>query len=401
MIRPLRIAMVTEYAYPVLGGISEHVHFLSRELAQLGHDVTVVTSQPPRGMRAAADVIDADHRVHAGYRTVRIGHSIPLPSNGSIARVSVGHALKRRLGRVQAPMDVVHSQGLAGPFFPLWSLRASQAPCTVGTFHTYFDGGHIAYRTLRAYLATTLGNADRKIAVSKACVMSTGRYFPDEVFDIVPNGIDTEFFRPLERPGERLPGPPRILFVGRFDPRNGLGTLLDAAAILQDRGYEFEVQVVGDGPARPLYEHHARRAGIWDRVRWLGLLNEERPELYRQASVLAAPCTLASFGVILLEAFASGIPVVCADNVGFRQVIRDGAPGEFVPGDNPTALADGLAKVLDDAGLREDWGRRGREVAEARYAWPIVARQIEEIYIEVLESKGIDLRVAAPMTARG
>jgi len=400
MIRPLRIAMATEYAYPVLGGISEHVHFLSRELANLGHDVTVVTSNPPRSMRAAADFADADHRVNAGYRTVRIGRSVPVVSNGSIARVTMGRAIKRRLERIQAPMDVVHAQGLAGPFMALWSLRASKALCTVGTFHTYFDGGHIAYRTLHQYIATTLGNADRKIAVSNACVVSTGQYFPDEVFDIVPNGIDTEFFHPLEHADERLPGPARILFVGRFDPRNGLGTLLDAARILQDRGYEFEVQVVGDGPARPLYEHHAKRAGVWDRIKWLGLLNEERPELYRQATVLAAPCTLASFGVILLEAFASGIPVVCADNIGFRQVIRDGAPGEFVPGDNPEALANGLATVLDDAGLRADWGRRGRAVAEERYAWPIVARQIEEIYIEVLESKGVDLRVGTASAMR-
>jgi glycosyltransferase involved in cell wall biosynthesis len=104
--------------------------------------------------------------------------------------------------------------------------------------------------------------------------------------------------------------------------------------------------------------------------------------------------------VILLEAFASGIPVVCADNIGFRQVIRDGAPGEFVPGDNPEELANGLAKVLDDPGLREDWGRRGRLVAEERYAWPIVARQIEQIYIEVLESKGVDLRVGTASATR-
>lgn len=400
MIRPLRIAMVTEYAYPVLGGISEHVHFLSRELATLGHDVTVVTSNPSRGSRTAAELTDAAHRVDSGYRTVRIGHSIPVVSNGSIARVSVGRALKRRLARIQAPMDVVHAQGLAGPFMALWALRASKALCTVGTFHTYFDGGHIAFRVLHPYISTALGNMDRKIAVSQACVVSLDQYFPDEHFDIVPNGIDTEFFHPLDDPSERTPGPPRILFVGRFDPRNGLGTLLDAARILQDQGFEFEVQVVGDGPARPLYEHHAKKVGVWDRVQWLGLLNEERPELYRQATVLAAPCTLASFGVVLLEAFASGIPVVCADNIGFRQVLRDGAPGEFVPGDDPQALAAGLAKVLSDPDLRADWGRRGRQVAQERYAWPIVARQIEAIYAEVLESKGVDVRRGAAATRR-
>jgi len=395
MIRPLRIAMVTEYAYPVLGGISEHVHFLSRELAQLGHDVTVVTSRSPRRLRASAIEIDAEHRLTSGYRTVRLGHSVPVVSNGSIARVSVGRALKRRLGRVQAPMDVVHAQGLAAPFLPLWALRASKAPCTVGTFHTYFDGGHIAYRLLHPYLGTALGNADRKIAVSEACVVSSGQYFPSEHFDIVPNGIDTDFFRPLDHAGDRQPGPARILFVGRFDPRNGLGTLLDATRILMDQGFEFEVQVVGDGPTRPIYERHAKHIGVWDRIRWLGLLNEERPELYRQATVLAAPCTLASFGVVLLEAFASGIPIVCADNIGFRQVIRDGAPGEFVSGDNPEALAQGLSKVLTDAALREDWGRRGRQVAEERYAWPSVARRIQDLYVEVLEGKGVNLAAAA------
>jgi phosphatidylinositol alpha-mannosyltransferase len=399
MTRPLRIAMVTEYAYPVLGGISEHVHFLSRELAQRGHDVTVVTSHPTRSARQAADQLDAQHRLESGYRTIRIGQSLPVVANGSIARVSVGRALKRRLARVQAPMDVVHAQGLAAPCMPLWALRASKALCTVGTFHTYFDGGRVAYRVLHPYVATALGNMDRKIAVSQACVVSLEQYFPNEEFDIVPNGIDTEFFSPLASPSDRAPGPPRILFVGRFDPRNGLGTLLDATRILKDQGHDFTVQIVGDGPARPLYERHARRVGVWDRLEWLGLLNEERPELYRQATVLAAPCTLASFGVVLLEAFASGIPVVCADNVGFRQVIRDGAPGEFVTGDDPAALAAGLAKVLSDDGLRADWGARGRAVAESRYAWPIVARNIEDIYYEVLESKGVDVRTDAGTAA--
>ena len=249
MMRPLRIAMVTEYAYPVLGGISEHVHFLSRELAQLGHDVTVVTSHPPHGHAGRRR---PDRRRAPRRRGLSHGAHRSFDSRGlqRVDRARVGGAaLKRRLGRVQAPMDVVHAQGLAGALMALWSLRASKAPCTVGTFHTYFDGGHIAYRVMHPYIATALGNADRKIAVSDACVMSTGQYFPDEVFDIVPNGIDTEFFSPVPRPEARLEGPARILFVGRFDPRNGLGTLLDAAAILQARGYDFEVQVVGDGPA--------------------------------------------------------------------------------------------------------------------------------------------------------
>ncbi len=175
--------------------------------------------------------------------------------------------------------------------------------------------------------------------------------------------------------------------MGRFDTRNRLDVLLQAARILQDEGRDFVVQVVGDGPLRPVYHRQARSLGVWDRIRWLGLLDRERPRLYREATVFAAPCVLASFGVVLLEAMASGTPIVCADNVGFRQVIRDGAPGRFVPPDDAAALAAGIAEQLDDADRRRDWGARGRAVAVERYSWPEVARRVEELYLDVLASK--------------
>jgi phosphatidylinositol alpha-mannosyltransferase len=378
--------MVTEYAYPILGGVSEHVHFLSRELAALGHDVTVITSRPPKALRDAAARLDARAEAEDGYRTLRVGHSMPVVSNGSIARVSVGFRLKAKVARAIREADVVHAQGLAPPTLGLFALRTSRAPVTVGTFHTYFQGGHWAYRVFLRYVAATLARLDRKIAVSRACLDALEPYFPGG-YDIVPNGIDVDLFRPLGSDEPRPPGPPRILFVGRFDPRNGLHTLLHAAKILQDEEREFLIQVVGDGPARTRYQALAKRLGVWDRVEWLGLLREERPQLYREATVLAAPCTLASFGVVLLEALASGTPVVAADNVGFRQVIRDGAPGRFVAPEDSGALAAGLAEVLDRPALRADWAARGRAVAVERYSWPRVAAQVEAIYAEVLAAK--------------
>jgi phosphatidylinositol alpha-mannosyltransferase len=392
---PLRVAMVSEFAYPVLGGVSEHVHFLSRGLAARGHDVTVITSNVGDAGEAAA--LDRRGWSEHGYRTVRLGRSVPVLSNGSISRFSAGLGLQHRLGEALRDADVVHAQGLAPPTLPLFALRSSVAPVTVGTFHTYFDGGHWAYRLFLRYVQTALSRMDRKIAVSDACIQALEPYFPGP-YEVIPNGIDTDLYRPLV-PGERAPaGPPRILFVGRFDPRNALGDLLEAAARLRREGRDFVVQVVGDGPARPIYEKRARRLGLWDRIEWLGLVNEDRPRLYREATVLAAPCVLASFGVILLEAMASGIPVVCADNIGFRQVIRDGAPGRFVPPHDPAALAAGLAEVLDDPGLRADWGTRGRRVTEERFAWPQVAARIEDLYLEILAEKG---RGPAPPRARG
>jgi phosphatidylinositol alpha-mannosyltransferase len=373
--------MVTEYAYPVLGGISEHVHFLSRELVALGHDVTVLTGNA--GSPASLRQVDRDAERDHGYTTRRIGRAVPIPMNGSIARSTLLAMPWATMRRQLAGADVVHAQGLVGPVMPLLAAAVSEAPVTVGTFHTYVEGGqHWAYRLMGPYVRRVLARLDRRIAVSEACVDGLIGSFPGS-FDVIPNGVDCERFHPIAADGPRPDGPPRILFVGRLEPRNALSDLIHAAAQIAASGRDFVVQVAGDGPTRGVNERLAKRLGIADRIEWLGLIHDDLPKRYREATLLAAPCTLASFGVVLVEAFASGTPIVCADNVGFRQVIRDGAPGRFVPMRDPDALAVAIGDVLDDAALRSDWAARGRQIATERYDWPRVARQVEALYREV------------------
>ena len=373
--------MVAEYAYPVLGGISEHVHFLSRELVALGHEVTVITgnARSPASLRQ----VDRDAERDFGYRTRRIGRAVPLPMNGSIARSTLLAMPWATMRRELLGADVVHAQGLIGPVLPLLATAVSEAPVTVGTFHTYVEGGqHWGYRLAHGYLNRVLGRLDRRIAVSEACVDGLVGAFPGH-YDVIPNGVDCERFRPLSGDDARPAGPPRILFVGRLEPRNALGDLLRAAAQVAGSGRDFVIQVAGDGPARGVNQRLAKRLGIADRVEWLGLIHDDLPARYREATMLAAPCTLASFGVILIEALASGTPIVCADNVGFRRVLRDGAPGRFVPMRDPDALAVAIGAVLDDGPLRRRWGARGRQVAIERYDWPGVALQVESVYREI------------------
>ena len=380
--------MVTEFAYPLLGGVSEHVHNLSRELVALGHDVTVVTGNLHRDTTQT----DAQLTASSGYRIHRVGRSIPVYTNGSIARVSAGLRVKPRVARTIRDMDVVHAQGLAAPVLPLWALRTTRAPVTVGTFHTYFTpAGHRLYRLFFSYVGNSLARMDRRIAVSEPCVEAIAPIFPGH-FDIIPNGIDCDEFRPLRSDESRPPGPPRILFMGRFDPRNGLGVLLDATAMLRDAGVDMAVDIVGDGPTRPLYERQARRLRIEDHLVWHGLLRDERARLYREATVFAAPCTLASFGVVLLEAMASGTPIVCADNIGFRQVIRGDVPGQFVPPNDAEAMAAEIAALLDDPARRAAWSRAGRAAAVRDYSWPSVAARVEALYRSVLVGKGLSIR---------
>lgn len=381
----LRIAMVTEYAYPILGGVSEHVHFLSRELVELGHEVTVVSGNTaPRGQ---LDTVDRAAERNHGYRTVRVGRAIPVPSNGSIARFSVGPGLEAAMRRAVAGVDVVHAQGLVGSRLARKAVVTSDAPVTVGTFHTYVESdNYLPYRIFLDPLNRLLARLDRRIAVSQACVDSLQPYFPGR-YDVIPNGVDCRRFRPLAA-GEPAPdGPPRILFVGRLEPRNALADLLRAASLLAAWGRDFIIQVAGDGPTRGVNERLARKLGIADRIEWLGMIHDDLPRRYREATVFAAPCTLASFGVILVEALASGTPVVCADNVGFRQVIRDGAPGRFAPMRDPDGLAEGIASLLDDAVLRAEWAERGRRLAQERYDWPGVAQAVVDVYRDVAAVK--------------
>ena len=216
--------MVTEYAYPVLGGVPEHVHNLSREMVARGHEVTVLTSLAPFGMKARAREIDAENLSVHGYRTLRMGVSMPVISNGSIARVSVGIGLKAAMSRALRGMDVVHAQGLASPMLCLWALRTSRAPVNVGTFHTYFEGGHWGYKHFFTYVRSAMARTDRLIAVSEACITALRPYFGERPFDIIPNGVDVDLYHPLARIEPRPADTPRILFMGRFDPRNGLDT---------------------------------------------------------------------------------------------------------------------------------------------------------------------------------
>ena len=380
----MKIAMVTEYAYPLPGGVSEHVHFLSRELVRMGHEVTVISGRLHR------QTGDHDRRLatKSGYRIVRVGHSLPFYINGSIARLTLGPRVRVRLKHALRGMDVIHAQGLASPSLPIMAL-SGEAPVITGTFHTYFTPGkHLLFRLCYHWVGRGLNRLHRRIAVSSACIEALDPIFPGN-WDIIPNGIDCELFRPLG-PDERRPeGPPRILFVGRFDPRNALDVLLDAAALLRDRGHDFVIDVVGDGPTRSVYERQARRLDLWDRITWHGLVIDGRDRLYREATVFACPCTLASFGVVLLEAMASGTPIVACDNIGFRQVIRDSAPGRFVPPRDATALAEGIEELLADPARRADWAVRGREAAVTRYSWASVARQVEGLYREVLHSNGL------------
>jgi phosphatidylinositol alpha-mannosyltransferase len=368
--RPLRIGIVTEYYYPHLGGIVEHVHFFAREARRLGHHVDIITSHIESG---ASDP-----------HIIRVGHSQSVYANGSQARLSVGIGLKRQLKRIfeDGRYDIVHIHSPLSPSLPLLAIDAADCP-VVGTFHTYFDKSHL-YGIARKQLQKKLNKLSAAIAVSHSTTIALNRYF-EANWTIVPNGIDLDLFNPHAPPppGVRT-DVPVILFLGRFDPRNGLTTLFDAYRKVKGRSREAQIVVVGDGPLRSHYHRAARGdAGIV----FVGAVLGARPSYYAHSAIYACPTTKASFGITLLEAMACETAVVCSDILGFRDVVKHEREALMFPCGNVDALADDLVRLLDDETLRARLGKAGRQNAEA-YGWPSVTAAVLDVYTAVLGGRG-------------
>ncbi len=369
----MRIALVAEDYYPQLGGVAEHVHNLALHLNRLGHTTTVITSH-------MGDHPDAEF-------VRRVGTSRVIYANGGVSRLTTGWRLRRRLEVLfrTGRYDIVHVHGGLAPTF---GLAAPAAAGRVGipvvaTFHSWFARS-LGCRVFRRPLQTILDRHAATIAVSQPVVDANARYFHAE-WEIIPNGVDMNFFQPNgRRPTDALTERPRLLFLGRIEPRNGLGTLLDAMPRILARYPSALLTVAGDGPWRGYYERRARELGA--SVRFVGQVFEDRPDFYGSADLYLCPTTIASFGVTLLEAMACGAPMIVSDNLGFRSVIDGGAEAVLVPKDDPGVWAETTIALLGDPERRAAMGRAGLAKA-AQFAWPRIARQELAVYERVLGTR--------------
>lgn len=376
--RSMKIALVSEYYYPLLGGITEHVYNLARTLEARGHDVTVIT----HNIRPRSSHHYPDEPVR--FRVKRFGRGIPIYSNGSFARVTISRTLQADLREYfdRERFDVIHAHSPLTPILPMAAIRQSNAPATVGTFHTYFEKSR-GYSLLKNTVDEFMNMMDGRIVVSEACVHALSRYFDSE-YRVIPNGVDPDYFHPGAVSDPAFDdGKLNILFVGRFDPRNGLRTMLEAFKLVKREFDRCRLIIVGDGPLKPYYRSLVSN-GLADDVHFAGLVNGGRPAYYAAADIFCTPCTKASFGVVLLEAMSAGTPIIASDISGYRLVMDDGRQGKLVPEDSPEAFAAGLLDLLRDPELRRLMGNEGRRTVLECYSWDLVAEQVEDFYVKLL-----------------
>jgi phosphatidylinositol alpha-mannosyltransferase len=332
----VRVGLVCPYSWSVPGGVQSHVAGLARALGDLGVDAEVL---------APSDTTSDD--------MLALGRSVPIPSNGSVQRVALSPAAVARTARAVRGRgyDVVHVHEPMLPAVGLTALAAARVP-VVATFHMYRQA-LLWYAVFGPVVRAAARRIDAFLAVSPAAAEYARRGTGREL-EIVPNGIDVAAFAALEpeRRGNR------ILFIGRDEPRKGLRVLRDAHARL-----ERPAELVLVGPNGHVPDAELRR------------------ELAR-ADVLVAPSLGGeSFGIVLVEAMAAGVPVVASDIPGYREVLP-GAAGVLVPPGDPDALAQAIGGLLADDERRARLGAAGRLEAE-QYAWPRIAQRTLEIYERV------------------
>jgi phosphatidylinositol alpha-mannosyltransferase len=288
--------------------------------------------------------------------------------------------------------DVLHFHEPLLPAVPMTLLRLSRT-ANVGTFHA-FARSNIGYHYGRPLLRPYLDYIHRGIAVSEPARAFFNKYFPEYPVRVIPNGVDLKTFRPGLAPirhlrDERV----NVLFVGRLEKRKGLGDLLRGYQFMRARFENCRLIIVGDGPLKPQVERFISDHRLPDVVMAGYVPDSVLPRYYASADIFCTPATGAeSFGIVLLEAMASGLPIVATEVPGYMSVLESGRDSLTVRPTGWAELGAALLILARDADLRHRLGARGLERSR-RFSWQAVASEIIEVYQEAREASGARIEV--------
>jgi phosphatidylinositol alpha-mannosyltransferase len=367
----VRIGIVCPYSFDVPGGVQNHVHDLAETLLRLGHDVSVLAP--------------ADDDAALPPFVVPAGRAVPVPYNGSVARLAFGPISATRVRRWLATgdFDVLHVHEPLTPSLSMLAVLSSRGP-VVATFHTALTRSR-ALAAAQGLLQLVLERITARIAVSELARKVQVEHFGGSAWEI-PNGVAVA--RYADAPP--LPGWPgeggAVGFLGRFtEPRKGFGLLRDAFTGLAADHPGLRLLVAGPGDPDDVLD--GVPAEVRPRIVFLGKVSEQdKARMLRSVDLYVAPNTGGeSFGMILTEAMAAGTPVVASDLDAFRRVLDGGKAGALFPNGDAAALRDLLTRLLDDPAARQRLGARAAH-AVAGYDWPVVAARVLEVYTTAIEA---------------
>jgi len=415
-----RVAMLSVHTCPLAilggkktGGMNVYVRDLSHELGKLGIYVDVFTrSQDDCQPRVKHDLGERARVIH-----IPAGPERPIPVNEIFNYLDqFVNGVMEFAAAEGLTYDLIHSH------YWLSGLVAEQLKANWGNhipivqmFHTL---GHMKNRialepSQRAAPERIVGET-RVLEFADRIVISTPAeeaqlhwlYGADmEKVVTIPPGVDVEQFHPISKQvAKRRIGVPdrnrNILFAGRIEPLKGIDTLLQAMALIQERHPEVVrnvcVAIIGgdpwsDDPDDEMARLQSLRQelDIHDLVTFLGSKDQKvLPFYYAAAEMVVMPSHYESFGLVALEAMATGTPVIASEVGGLACLVKDGETGFHVPSRDPEALAERIFALLNDPGCQREMGRQAHLSAQ-KYAWHNIADRIIELYKNVLRERAL------------
>ncbi|WP_255171277.1 glycosyltransferase family 4 protein [Natrononativus amylolyticus] len=357
----LKILRVASDVYPeVMGGLSLHVHEMSRVQAEMGHDVTVLTSdhgdrdQPSREERDGYELIRHREVASPLDNTITPGLARTLRRIGDDYDVIHAHShlffstnVAAAVGRTLETPLVVTNHGLMSQTAPKWVQKAFIP--TVAKF--------------------TLNSADEILCYTETDKRRLRERGIDSSISVVHNGIDCEQFSPIQSDKSKN----QILFVGRIKPGKGVRHLLAAFSNIISEFPEYSLKIVGDGPLREELVALAEERDISSNVEFVGQIeNSEVAEVYAESEIFVLPSLNEGLPRTVLEAMACEVPVIVSDLEQLESLVEEA--GVTVPRENPDILASEMKRLLANKELRTHMGRVGRECILDEYSWDETVR---------------------------
>ena len=378
--RPLRLLVLSQLP-PGVGGGELQTLLQLREMVRLGHRVTAIDLTPRHE--------GPDEETIEGVRVLRV-RTPRAPVLRALAYHRRIASLVRRLGPDADVAQLNHlGTGLvtASPI-----LRSLQVPSVIVIWGSAMKGvGPFGDGWRHRAARRAARDSVRQVVLATAAAENLAREgFDRAKIRFIPNGIETERFRPA-REGERAAPPPDpawpatgpvVITVGRLVPAKGLDTLIDAWARLAREHPGARLLLVGEGPLRPEIAARAASSGIGDRVVLLGA-RADVPELLRRADIYVSASRTEGMSNALLEALGSGLPVVATRTGSAPDVVVDGDCGWLVPVGDAAALAEALGRLVGDASQRARLGDAARRRAVAEFSIAAIVQRYIEMYREI------------------
>ncbi len=373
--RELRIGMVCPYGWDIPGGVQIHVRELAEHFIAQGHHVSVI-----------APVSDEDSITDPWL--ISAGRPVPIPFNGSVARVLFGPIAASRVRQwiVQGDFDLLHMHEPGIPSISLLACWAAEG-AMVGTFHASTPKMR-AIASVGPLIEPMIEKLSARIAVSEMAQATVSNLYGTEAV-VIPNGIDTTRFRQSHVESSlRWQSGLRIGFLGRFEEaRKGLPLLLEALPKILKSLPGVELIVAGPGdPSKVLAK---MEPSIARQVKFLGRLSEEeKVQFLSSLNLYIAPNTGGeSFGIILAEAMASGTPVLASDIPAFVDLLSVGDSGVSFASEDSGDLARKVVALLRDRPRLQQLAENGSKAA-IRFDWGSVATQIMSVYEVAMTGHG-------------